>query len=52
MGFRTGVRLPSPPPNKVDSFDTLGIETVDLILFAKMLMAQGFSAFWQIGLVS
>ena len=40
------------PPNKVDSFDTFGIETIDLILFAKMLMAQGFSAFWQIGLVS
>ena len=42
----------SVPPNKVDSFDTIGIETIDLILFAKMLMAQGFSAFWQIGLVS
>ena len=24
-------------PNKVDSFDTIGIETIDLILFVKML---------------
>ena len=42
--FRTGVRLPSSPPNKVDSFDTIGIETIRLILFLKMLMAQGFPA--------
>ena len=42
--FRTGVRLPSSPPNKSDNFDTIGIETIRLILFLKMLMAQGFSA--------
>ena len=39
-------------PNKVDNFDTIGIETIDLILFVKMLMAQGFSVLWQIELVS
>ena len=52
MGFRTGVRLPSPPPNKVDSFDTIGIETINLFLFAKMLVAQGFSAYHHFGIVS
>ena len=38
------VRIPPTPPNKVDNFDTNGIETINLILFVKMLMAQGFSA--------
>ena len=33
-----------PLPNKVDNFDTIGIETIRLILFIKMLMVQGFSA--------
>ncbi len=39
-------------PNKVDNFDTIGIETIDLILFVKFLDLQGFSVLWQIGLVS
>ena len=52
MGFRTGVRLPSAPPNKVDNFDTIGIETINLFLFAKMLVAQGFSAYHHFGIVS
>ena len=39
-----GVQIPSFAPNKVDNFDTIGIETIDLILFVKMLVAQGFSA--------
>ena len=34
----------SAEPNKSDNFDTIGIETIRLILFLKMLMAQGFSA--------
>ena len=38
------VRVPPPAPNKSDNFDTIGIETIRLILFLKMLMAQGFSA--------
>ena len=45
MGFkRPQVRLLSLGPNKSDNFDTIGIETIRLILFLKMLMAQGFSA--------
>ena len=32
---------------KVDNFDTIGIETIDLILFVKMLDLQGVSALWQ-----
>ena len=39
-------------PNKVDNFDTIGIETIGLILFVKMLDLQGLSDLWQIGLVS
>ena len=39
-----GVRVSPLGPNKVDNFDTIGIETIDLILFVKMLVAQGFSA--------
>ena len=35
--------------NKVDNFDTIGIETIDFILFIKMLDLQGFSALWQLG---
>ena len=38
------VRFLSLRPNKSDNFDTIGIETIRLILFLKMLMAQGFSA--------
>ena len=52
MDLRTGVQLPSPPPNKVDNFDTTGIETINLFLFAKMLVAQGFSAHRYAGIVS
>ena len=37
------VRIHPPPPNKVDSFDTTGIETVNLFLFAKMPVLPGFS---------
>ena len=32
------------PTCKSDNFDTIGIETIRLILFLKMLLAQGFSA--------
>ena len=38
--------------NKVDNFDTIGIETIGLILFVKMLDLQGLSDLWQIVLVS
>ena len=31
------------PPNKHDSFDTNGIETIVLFLFVKMLVSQVFS---------
>ena len=50
--FRTGVRLPSPPPNKHDSFDTKVSETIVLFLFAKAPVTQGFSAQLLFGLVS
>ena len=33
-------------PNKHYNFDTIGIETVVLILLPKILVAQGFSAFF------
>ena len=38
------VRILSLGPNKVDSFDTIGIETINLFLFAKTLVVQDFSA--------
>lgn len=41
-----GVQVPSLAPNKVDNFDTTGIETINLILFVKMLDLQGFSVSW------
>ena len=45
FGFKMpGVRISPLGPNKSDSFDTIGIETIRLILFLKMPMAQGFSA--------
>ena len=47
-----GVRVPMPAPNKVDSFDTIGIETIDLILLPIILAEQGFSAFFVFGKVS
>ncbi|MCZ9312269.1 MAG: hypothetical protein O0V67_02745, partial [Methanocorpusculum sp.] len=47
-----GVQVTSLGPNKVDSFDTIGIETINLFLFAKMLVAQGFSAYHHFGIVS
>ena len=40
------VRVLLPAPNKVDNFDTTGIETINLILFVKMLDLQGFSVSW------
>ena len=46
------VRVPSGAPNKVDNFDTIGIETIDLVLFLKTLDLQGVSALWLIWLVS
>lgn len=39
-------------PNKVDSFDTIGIETINLFLFAKTLVVQDFSAHLHFGIVS
>ena len=30
--FRTGVQLPSPPPNKNRNFDTMGIKAAVLFL--------------------
>jgi hypothetical protein len=36
------VRLPSAPPNRVDSFDAIGIETINLFLFGKMIVMQDF----------
>ena len=41
-----GVRVPMPAPNKHYNLDTIGIETVVLILLPKILVAQGFSAFF------
>ena len=52
IGFRTRVRLPSAPSNKHYNFDTIGIETVVLILLPKILVAQGFSAFFYFRKVS
>ena len=46
------VRVPSAAPNKVDSFDTIGIETIVLFLFAKAPVTQGFSAQLPFELVS
>ena len=46
------VQVLSPAPNKVDSFDTRVSETINLFLFAKMLMAQGFSEKRHFGIVS
>ena len=43
------VQVPPLGPNKVDNFDTIGIETIGLILFVKMLDLQGFSNLCQIG---
>ena len=48
IGFRfqrasVQVRVLSSAPNKVDIFDTVGIETINLFLFAKKLAAQWFS---------
>ena len=48
----SGVRIPSLRPNKVDSFDTRVSETINLFLFAKMLVLQGFSRFLFFELVS
>ena len=45
------VQIPSSRPNKVDNFDTTGIETINLFLFAKMLVAQGFSAHRYVGIL-
>ena len=39
------VQVLSSAPNKVDSFDTIGIETINLFLFVKMPVLQGFSRF-------
>ena len=46
------VRILSFRPNKVDSFDTRVSETINLFLFAKMLVPQGFSRFLFFELVS
>ena len=46
------VRFPLPAPQKVDSFDTIGIETINLFLFVKMLVEQGFLAYRHFGIVS
>ena len=46
------VRILSLGPNKVDSFDTRVSETINLFLFAKMPVAQGFSTLLPSGLVS
>ena len=46
------VRVRPPAPNKVDSFDTRVSETVNLVLFVKMLVAQGFLVLWFYGIVS
>ena len=46
------VRVPPPAPNKHYNFDTIGIETVVLILLPKILAGQGFSAFSILWLVS
>ena len=43
------VRILSLGPNKHYNFDTIGIETVVLILLPKILVAQGFSAFLFLG---
>jgi hypothetical protein len=48
----SGVQVSSLRPNKVDSFDTRVSETINLFLFAKMLVLQGFSRFLFFELVS
>ena len=46
------VRVLLPAPNQHDSFDTKVSETIVLILFVKVPVAQGFSAQLPFGLVS
>ena len=43
------VQVLLPAPNKHDSLDTIGIETIVLILLPKILAGQGFSAFFIFG---
>lgn len=52
MEQSVGVQVPMPAPNKVDSFDTIVSETIDLFLLPKILAGQGLSAFTILGLVS
>ena len=47
--FRTGVRFPSPPPDKVDSSNTIGIETINLFHFLKYLIYEDFLPFGKLG---
>ena len=46
------VRISTLGPNKVDSSNTIGIETINSILFLKNMNYKGFSALCKIGLVS
>ena len=39
-----GVQVPSPAPNKNESYDTIGIATFVLFFLSKMPIAQGFFA--------
>ena len=41
-GFRTGVRLPSPPPKKHRNFDTMGIKVAVLSFCPKALISREF----------
>lgn len=43
------VQILSLRPNKVDNFDTIGIETIDLILFVKRLIYKEFLPFGKVG---
>ena len=42
MGFRTRVRLPSPPPNKNCNFDTMSIRIAVISFYLKALISREF----------
>ena len=46
------VQVPSPAPNKNESYDTIGIATFVLFFLSKLPVTQGFGAMWQKRIVS
>ena len=46
------VRIHPLPPNKNESYDTIGIATFVLFFLSKLPVTQGFGAMWQKRIVS